>query len=438
MAGELGGGESGSLPSRRSRSTINAPYHLAFARPPMPPGAHHPPTHTKKTGEAASSRSAALDRPLSRPVPGQQAGSERRKQGERAAEQQAGNKSSSSKRRSSHHAHQAGGPLGLPLLPPPERDGAFLPQAQRHHRAQWCVHRLSARRSIGRMGGGRPIGGVQEACSPRPIPLHPTKHPHYHTTTHTGAGKSNFFAAIQFVLLAQRFLHLRQEERQALLHEGAGANVMTAFVEVRVLCFMFSGVLCVPLGQWWAATGRRASCVVQPVACDPLLPTQPYQPTVPTLPPPPTTLTSMQVVFDNSDGRMTVEGDEVVLRRTIGVKKDEFFLNRKRVTKQEVCSLLESAGFSRSNPYYIVQQGKVNALTLMKDEQRLDLLKEVAGTKVYEERREESLQIMQETDHKRQKIAEVVEYIDERLAELDEEKEELRAYQQLDKVGRPY
>jgi chromosome segregation ATPase len=43
----------------------------------------------------------------------------------------------------------------------------------------------------------------------------------------------------------------------------------------------------------------------------------------------------------------------------------------------QVSSLLESAGFSRSNPYYIVQQGKVNHLTLMRDEQRLDLLKEV-------------------------------------------------------------
>jgi structural maintenance of chromosome 3 (chondroitin sulfate proteoglycan 6) len=58
---------------------------------------------------------------------------------------------------------------------------------------------------------------------------------------------------------------------------------------------------------------------------------------------------------------------------------------------------LESAGFSRSNPYYIVQQGKVNALTLMKDEQRLDMLKEVAGTKVYEQRRAESQKIMAET-----------------------------------------
>ena len=59
-------------------------------------------------------------------------------------------------------------------------------------------------------------------------------------------------------------------------------------------------------------------------------------------------------------GRLSVESDEVVLRRTVGHKKDEFFLNRKRVQKSEVQSLLESAGFSKSNPYYIVQQGKVN------------------------------------------------------------------------------
>lgn len=58
-------------------------------------------------------------------------------------------------------------------------------------------------------------------------------------------------------------------------------------------------------------------------------------------------------------GRLSVDSDEVILRRTIGHKKDEFFLNRKRIQKSEVISLLESAGFSKSNPYYIVQQGKV-------------------------------------------------------------------------------
>ena len=51
-----------------------------------------------------------------------------------------------------------------------------------------------------------------------------------------------------------------------------------------------------------------------------------------------------------------VDKNEVCLRRVIGAKKDQYFLNRKAVTKLDVMNLLESAGFSRSNPYYIVKQ----------------------------------------------------------------------------------
>ena len=36
------------------------------------------------------------------------------------------------------------------------------------------------------------------------------------------------------------------------------------------------------------------------------------------------------------------------LRRTIGLKKDEYHLNGKHLSRAEVVSLLESAGFSRS------------------------------------------------------------------------------------------
>ena len=38
-------------------------------------------------------------------------------------------------------------------------------------------------------------------------------------------------AAIQFVL-SDEFSHMRPEQRQALLHEGTGPRVITAFVEV--------------------------------------------------------------------------------------------------------------------------------------------------------------------------------------------------------------
>ncbi|KAM7522838.1 hypothetical protein LguiA_012740 [Lonicera macranthoides] len=184
-----------------------------------------------------------------------------------------------------------------------------------------------------------------------------------------GSGKSNFFHAIRFVI-SDLFQHLRTEDRHQCLHEGAGHQVLSAFVEI---------------------------------------------------------------VFDNSDNRIPVDKEEVRLRRTIGLKKDEYFLDGKHITKTEVMNLLESAGFSRSNPYYVVQQGKITQLTAMKDQERLDLLKEIGGTRVYEERRRESLKIMQETGNKRNQIIQVVQYLDERLRELDEEKAELKKYQQLDK-----
>lgn len=166
---------------------------------------------------------------------------------------------------------------------------------------------------------------------------------------------------------------MSREERQGLLHEGSGSAVMSAYVEI---------------------------------------------------------------IFDNSDDRFPTGNKEVILRRTIGLKKDEYSVDRKVVTKADVMNLLEAAGFSRSNPYYIVPQGRVTALTNMKESDRLNLLKEVAGTHVYETRRAESLKIMNETNNKREKIDELLEYIKERLSELEEEKEELRAFQDKDRERR--
>lgn len=187
-----------------------------------------------------------------------------------------------------------------------------------------------------------------------------------------GSGKSNFFAAIRFVL-GDAYTQMGREERQALLHEGSGSAVMSAYVEI---------------------------------------------------------------IFDNSDDRFPTGKPELILRRTIGLKKDEYSLDRKNATKTDVMNLLESAGFSRSNPYYIVPQGRVTTLTNMKDAERLNLLKEVAGTQVYEARRTESLKIMTDTENKRVKIDELLDYIRDRLAELEEEKKELREYQEKDKERR--
>ena len=68
-------------------------------------------------------------------------------------------------------------------------------------------------------------------------------------------------------------LTLRAEDRKLLLHEGAGSHVLSAFVEI---------------------------------------------------------------VLDNTDGRMPIDKPEVVIRRVIGLKKDEYFIDRKHCSKNEV------------------------------------------------------------------------------------------------------
>lgn len=96
-----------------------------------------------------------------------------------------------------------------------------------------------------------------------------------------GSGKSNFFYAIQFVL-SDEFSHLRQDQRQQLLHEGTGTKIMTAYVEI---------------------------------------------------------------IFDNSDNRLPIDDNEVALRRQIGPKKDQYYLNKKIVTRSDVMNVLGKYSF---------------------------------------------------------------------------------------------
>lgn len=191
--------------------------------------------------------------------------------------------------------------------------------------------------------------------------------PHHNVVVgRNGSGKSNFFAAIRFVL-SDAYTHMSREERQSLIHEGSG-TVMSAYVEV---------------------------------------------------------------VFANEDRRFPVDRDEVVIRRTIGLKKDDYSLDQKNATRTDIMNLLESAGFSRSNPYYIVPQGRITGLTNAKDSERLELLKEVAGAKVFEVKLKESLKEMANSSKRQEKIDEMLTFIESRIEDLNLEKDDLKHFEKL-------
>jgi structural maintenance of chromosome 3 (chondroitin sulfate proteoglycan 6) len=43
----------------------------------------------------------------------------------------------------------------------------------------------------------------------------------------------------------------------------------------------------------------------------------------------------VEIVFDNSDNRLPIDKNDVAIRRTIGLKKDEYRIDSKSVTQKE-------------------------------------------------------------------------------------------------------
>ncbi|SCV04248.1 LAMI_0H14598g1_1 [Lachancea mirantina] len=190
-----------------------------------------------------------------------------------------------------------------------------------------------------------------------------------------GSGKSNLFAALRFVL-TDAYKGLRREERHALIHQGTG-SVMSAFVEIE-----FND----PEGQMAISTGLQVT-----------------------------------------------QAETIKVRRTIGLKKDEYSINGKTCHKGDIARMLESVGFSPSNPYNIVPQGRIVAVTNAKDEERLSLLEEVVGAKSFEAKLQESLNKMETTNKDSAKIEAELTELQERLDELDEERRDLEKYQALER-----
>lgn len=194
-----------------------------------------------------------------------------------------------------------------------------------------------------------------------------------------GSGKSNLFSAIRFVL-SDDYSNLKREERRGLIHQGStGNSIMSASVEI---------VFHDPEGK----------------------------------------------ILLSSFGIAPKPNNEIYIRRTVGLKKDDYQINDRNVTKSEVFRILESAGFSINNPYNIVPQGKIIALTNAKDNERLKLLEDVVGAKSFEIKLNASLKKMNETDQKMKQINKEMVELKSKLKEMNTEKIELEKYNGLERT----
>ena len=194
-----------------------------------------------------------------------------------------------------------------------------------------------------------------------------------------GNGKSNFLDAIIFVL-TDKYQNLRQEDKKLLLHEEHDDNSEE------------SGII------------------------------------------------SIEIIIDNKKRDFPIDKDTVSIIKIYNTKenKEEMMVNNKKLLKADIGNLLESAGFSRVNPYYFIQQGKINMMINMNDYEYFELFSEVIGSKTYEDKKMESLKLLDESNECKNKIIKQKDEINDYIEKLNNQCEDLKEFVKLEEKRKAY
>jgi structural maintenance of chromosome 3 (chondroitin sulfate proteoglycan 6) len=146
----------------------------------------------------------------------------------------------------------------------------------------------------------------------------------------------------------------------------------------------------------------------------------------------PPSILSVELLLDNSKGKMPIEKDSISIRRTFNpaTGKDTFSINGKQLSKLDFHQLLESSGFSFKNPYYFIQQGGITKILNYNQVAFFTFISEVAGTKVYETKRKESLEGLEEIKNKIQKLTYLLSKVDVHLRKLGKDASQFKKYKE--------
>jgi Chromosome segregation ATPases len=106
----------------------------------------------------------------------------------------------------------------------------------------------------------------------------------------------------------------------------------------------------------------------------------------------------VSITLSNENGSIPVNSEKVTITRELmedGTQR--YFLNGKRTTKNAIEDVLAAASIS-SDGLNIVPQGSLNAIAEMSPSDRMQLLQEIIGIKIYDEKKAEALQRLKEAD----------------------------------------
>ncbi|MBT6274507.1 MAG: chromosome segregation protein SMC, partial [Chromatiales bacterium] len=143
---------------------------------------------------------------------------------------------------------------------------------------------------------------------------------------------------------------------------------------------------------------------------------------------------SVELVFDNSDGRL---GERYAAYTDISVRRQvaregasSYFLNGSRCRRRDVTDLFLGTGLGPRS-YAVIEQGMISRIVEARPEELRDYLEEVAGISRYKERRRETENRIRHTREHLERLTDVREELGKQLARLERQAKQAERYKVL-------
>ncbi|MEE8171276.1 MAG: AAA family ATPase, partial [Phycisphaerae bacterium] len=141
-------------------------------------------------------------------------------------------------------------------------------------------------------------------------------------------------------------------------------------------------------------------------------------------------MAQIDLVFDNSDGRLPLDQSEVIVsRRLLRSGESEYLLNKQACRLRDVKELFMDTGIG-VDAYSVIEQGRVDALLQANPLERRTIFEEAAGISKFKARKKEAQRKLERVEQNLLRLQDIIDEIEKRLRSIKLAAGKARNYQQ--------
>jgi chromosome segregation protein len=147
----------------------------------------------------------------------------------------------------------------------------------------------------------------------------------------------------------------------------------------------------------------------------------------------PAEYTRVTLHFDNSDKKIPMDCDDIVISRQVDRQGHGVYrLNGRVTTRTEILDILSMVGIDPEG-YNIVPQGELARIIRLNPEERRQMIEKIAGIATYDEKKERALKELEQVNQNLQRINDKVKMVKDDLERLEKERNDAVRYQSIEK-----